>query len=60
MTLVSVGPNTHDLPDDKDMEFYKKYSSGSDKGNKVHTTEDKGNMKLVLKDDGGWNLNVNQ
>ena len=60
MTLVSVGPNTHDLPDDKAMELYEKYSSGSDKGNKVYTTEDKGNMKLVLKDDGGWRLKINQ
>jgi beta-lactamase superfamily II metal-dependent hydrolase len=60
MTLVSVGPNTQDLPDDKAMELYEKYSSGSDKGNKVYTTEDKGNMKLVLKDDGGWNIKVNQ
>jgi beta-lactamase superfamily II metal-dependent hydrolase len=60
MTLVSVGPNTHDLPDEKAMELYEKYSLGSDKGNKVYTTEEKGNMKLVLKDDGGWNLKVNQ
>jgi beta-lactamase superfamily II metal-dependent hydrolase len=60
MTLVSVGPNTHDLPDDKAMELYKRNSSGSDKGNKVYTTEDKGNMKLLLKDDGGWNLKVDQ
>lgn len=60
MTLVSVGPNTHDLPDDKAMELYEKHSAGSDKGNKVYTTEEKGNMKLVLKDDGGWNLKVNQ
>ena len=60
MTLVSVGPNTNDLPDDKAMELYEKYSSGSKKGNKVYTTEYKGNMKLVLKDDGGWNLTINQ
>jgi len=60
MTIVSVGPNVHDLPDDKAMELYKKYSSGSDKGNKVRTTEDHGNMKLILKSDGGWSLNVNQ
>ncbi len=60
MTLVSVGPNTHDLPNDTAIDLYKKYSSGSNKGNKLYTTEEKGNMKLTLKDDGGWNLKVNQ
>ena len=60
MTLVSVGPNTHGLPDDKAIELYKKYSSGADKDNKVYSTKEKGNMKLTLKDDGGWNLKVNQ
>lgn len=60
MTILSVGPNSNDLPDEKAMELYEKYSSGSNKGNKVYTTEDKGNMKLILKDDGGWNLKVDQ
>lgn len=60
MTLVSVGPNSNDLPNDKAMELYEKYSPGSNKGNKVYTTEDKGNMKLILKDDGEWSLNTNQ
>lgn len=35
MTLISVGPNQHGLPDRKAVELYEKYSSGSDKGNKV-------------------------
>lgn len=60
MTLVSVGANSHGLPDVKAIELYKKYSLGSDSGNKVYTTEKKGNMKLTLKDDGNWNLKVNQ
>ncbi len=60
MTLISVGPNVHDLPDKKAIELYEKYSSGSNQGNKVFTTEDKGTMKLELKDDGGWSLSVNQ
>ena len=60
MTIISVGPNVHDLPDDKAMELYEKYSSGSDQGNKVYTTEDQGNMKLTLKSEGGWNLKTNQ
>jgi beta-lactamase superfamily II metal-dependent hydrolase len=60
MTLISVGPNVHDLPDKKAIELYEKYSSGSSQGNKVFTTEDKGTMKLELKNDGGWSLSVNQ
>lgn len=59
MTLISVGPNVHDLPDEKALDLYEKFSSGSNKGNKVHTTEDKGNMKLTLKDN-SWTLKVNQ
>ena len=60
MTLISVGPNVHDLPDENAVKLYKKFSSGSNKGNKVYTTEDKGNMKLLLKDSGAWNLKVGQ
>lgn len=60
MTLISVGPNQHGLPDKKAIELYEKYSKGSNAGNKVYTTEDKNNMKIVLKDDGGWSLSVNQ
>lgn len=57
MTIVSVGANAHGHPDKKAIELYKKYSRGSDKGNKIYTTLEKGTMKLTLKDD-GWNLNV--
>lgn len=60
MTIVSVGPNVHDLPDKKAIELYAKYSTGSNQGNKVFTTEEKGNMKLVLQDNGSWTLNANQ
>lgn len=60
MTLISVGPNVHELPDKKAVELYTKYSLGSNQGNKVFTTEDKGTMKLELKDDGGWSLSTNQ
>ena len=59
MTIISVGPNSNDLPDDKALELYEKHSSGSNKGNKVYTTTDKGNVKLILKD-GGWSLKSNQ
>lgn len=57
MTIVSVGNNQHGHPDEKAIELYKKYSSGSKQGNKVFTTQDKGTMKLTLKDD-GWSLSV--
>ncbi len=60
MTLISVGPNQHGFPDKKAVELYEKHSAGSDKGNKVYTTEQKKNMKIELKDDGGWSLSVNQ
>lgn len=60
MTLISVGPNVHGLPDKKAVELYKKYSSGSTQGDKVFTTEEKGNMKLVLQGGGAWTLNVGQ
>ena len=60
MTLISVGPNVHGLPDKKAIELYTKHSTGSNQGNRVYTTMDQGNMKLVLKDDGGWSLSPNQ
>lgn len=60
MTLISVGPNVHDLPDKKAVELYTKYSTGSNNGNKVYTTQDKGTMKLILKDDGGWSLTTSR
>lgn len=60
MTLISVGPNSFDLPDDKAMELYAKYSSGSNKGNKVYRTDEQGNMKLVFTQGGGWTLKINQ
>lgn len=60
MTLISVGPNQHGLPDAKAIEIYKKYSSGSNQGNKVYTTQEKHNMRIILKDDGGWSIDVNQ
>jgi len=60
MTLVSVGPNVHGLPDDKALELYEKNSSGSANGNKVFSTQEKGTMKLILKADGGWSLSTNQ
>jgi beta-lactamase superfamily II metal-dependent hydrolase len=54
MTIISVGSNAHGHPDKKAVEFYEKYSRGSDKGNKILTTDKNGNIRLVLKDGGGW------
>ena len=43
------GPNIFDLPDDKAMELYAKYSSVSNKGNKVYRTDEQDNIRLILK-----------
>ncbi|MCY4120761.1 MAG: hypothetical protein OXG72_07555, partial [Acidobacteria bacterium] len=58
MTVVSVGPNSHGHPSRTALEYYREYSTGSDKGNKVFRTDTKGTMKLTLKSGGGWNLSV--
>ncbi|HQR50677.1 MAG TPA: hypothetical protein PKW44_03470 [Methylophilaceae bacterium] len=58
MTIISVGDNAHGHPDKKALELYEKYSSGSNKGNKLYRTDEKGHIKLILKDDGGWTLNI--
>lgn len=60
MTLISVGPNVHDLPNSKAVEFYEKYSTGSRQRNKVFTTEDKGSMRLTIDENGSWSLGINQ
>ena len=60
MTIVSVGKNSYGHPDAKAIELYEKHSRGSDKGNKLYRTDQKGNMNVKLKDGGGWNLKVNQ
>ena len=58
MTVISVGPNSHGHPSATAVGFYRKYSAGSNKGNKVYRTDTKGTMKLTLKSGGGWNLSV--
>lgn len=57
MTVLSVGDNGYGHPDKKAIELYKKYSTGSKKGNKMYTTQDKGTIKLTLKNN-GWSINV--
>lgn len=58
MTIVSVGPNSHGHPNDVALRYYRKYSTGSDEGNKVYRTDVKGTMKLTLKSGGGWSLSI--
>jgi beta-lactamase superfamily II metal-dependent hydrolase len=60
MTIISVGDNAHGHPEDKAVKFYESKSSGSDKGNKLKRTDVHDNIKLVLKDEGGWSLWDNQ
>ena len=58
MTVVSVGDNTYGHPNETALGFYRKYSRGSNKGNKIYRTDTKGTMKLTLKAGGGWNLAI--
>ena len=60
MVVVSVGDNNFGHPDSKALELYRKYATGSDKGNKVFRTDQQHSMKLVLKSAGGWSLTSNQ
>lgn len=55
MSIISVGENPHGHPNMKAMELYDKYSSGSNNGNTVFTTQDQGTMRLTLRND-GWSL----
>lgn len=57
MTVISVGEdNARGHPHPKALEFYERYSGGSDKGDKIKRTDHHGSLLLELKDDGGWTL----
>ncbi len=56
MTIISVGENSYGHPDPKSLQFYEEYSRGSKQGNKIFRTDEKGNIRLILKDEGGWSL----
>ena len=56
MTVISVGPNNYGHPDATALRLYERFSKGSNRGNKVIRTDQKGTIKLELKA-GGWNLN---
>ena len=60
MTFISVGSNSYGHPDEKALSMYRKYSTGSNKGNKVYRTDQQGTMKLTLKDSGGSEINIKQ
>ncbi len=60
MTIVSVGPNVHGLPDDEALKLYSRHSQGSKQGNKVYRTDEQGNVKLLLKGLGSWSLSPGQ
>ncbi|MGD0640163.1 MAG: MBL fold metallo-hydrolase [Roseiarcus sp.] len=60
MTILSVGDNAHGHPHPKAVKLYEKYSSGSNKGNKLYRTDIQGNICVVLKDGGGWNITKNR
>lgn len=58
MTIISVGKdNPYEHPHEKSVEFYSKYSKGSNKGNKIKRTDEHGTLLLELKNDGKWSLN---
>ena len=57
MTVISVGANSHGLPNDKALKLYKKYSKGSSNSAlKIFRTDKYGNIRLELKDDGNSTL----
>lgn len=60
VTIISVGKNSYGLPDKKALEFYEKYSTGTDKGDKIFQTDKHGNIRIELKDDGGSSIFYNQ
>lgn len=56
MTIISVGNNPHGHPDTDAIKLYEKYSNGSKDKKKIFRTDQKGHIKLILKDGGGWGL----
>ena len=60
MTVISVGPNPHELPDAKAVKLYEKYSTGSSHGHRVFRTDHEGHIKLTLKGSGRWTLTRRQ
>ena len=59
MTIISVRENSYGHPDDKAVEFYEKYSRGSNRGTKILRTDEHGHIRVSLKDGGGWTVEKN-
>ena len=60
ITIISVGENGYGHPDDKALKYYEKYSTRLRNGRKIVRTDQDGNIRVVLKDGGGWSLYKNQ
>jgi beta-lactamase superfamily II metal-dependent hydrolase len=57
LTVVSTGPNTYGHPDPAALRLYERFSSGTTigvTGVRTRRTDEHGNMRLTLHDDGGW------
>lgn len=57
LTVLSVGPNVHGHPEPKALDFYRSNSSGTTAGVtglRLLRTDEVGNMRLDLHDDGSW------
>ena len=60
ISIISVGDNVHNLPDQKAIDLYFKHSRGSNQDNKVFRTDEDGSIKLIVDSDGTWHLYKNQ
>lgn len=60
LTIISVGDNPHGHPDDKAIELYEKHSKGISDGSKIRRTDKHGNVKIHIRDNGTWTVQVNQ
>jgi competence protein ComEC len=60
MVIVSVGPNTHGHPKKEALDFYEKYSTGANNGDKIARTDKKKTMKFTLNTEGGCQFDYDQ
>ncbi len=60
VTIISVGKNVHDLPNEKAVTLYRNHSNGTDKGSKIFRTDHHGNIIVELDKDRGSLISVNQ
>lgn len=60
MVILSVGLNTHGHPNREAIAFYERYATSTDYRDRIRRTDKNGTMKLTLKSEGDWSLQVNQ